>query len=166
MGSFIPNIDLTVLKKFFGGVEGRGSFIVSDTVSPILEIQDIALFQRRETLLTFDGRSLVGQTTDFTVDPGEFWLIHYLAATTETLDADQAVTLQLEVSPVGIGRLFRILVPVTIGNSEQGGIGAAFGRPLILQSAVQFGVAINAITVGAAGSLRVDLAANISRVNT
>jgi len=168
MASFIPNVDLTILKKFFGGVEGRGSFLVSDTISPILEIQDIALFQRRDTRQFSGAITTVGAIghVSLTVDAGEFWLIHYLSVVTDILDADQAVTVQLYVRPPGVAFRARLLVPVVIGNSEQGGIGAAFGRPLIIPSGTVFGAASNAITVGGAGAITLEVVANISRVTT
>jgi len=167
MGAFIPNVDLTVLKKFFGGVEGLGSFVVGDTISPILEIQDIALFQRRETLTKLVATiSVVNQAVDFTVDAGEFWLIHFLSVTTDVLDADQTVIVQLFVRPPGTSPFGRLLVPSSIGNNEQGGIGAAFGRPLILPSGARFGAVSNQITGGVAGNVKFDLLANIHRVNT
>ena len=163
MGAFIPNIDLTVLKKFFGGVEGPGSFIVGDTISPIIEIQDIALLARRENLSVVNfPMTAVSIPVQLIVPEGEFWLVHYIAMTTDVLDADQAVTVQLFIRQTNING--RVLVPTTTGNSEQGGIGAAFGRPLILSSLARFGIIINAITVGAAGNIRADMYANISRV--
>ena len=168
MAAFIPNVDLTVLKKFFGGIEGPGSFVVSDTISPILEIQDIALLARRDVLFTtVTTFTSVNQSIIRTVDEGEFWLIHYLSVTTDALDADQTITVQLFVQPPIIAPVFgRLLVPSAIGNSEAGGIGAAFGRPLILPSGTVFGAVVNQITVGAAGIVRLDLIANISRVKT
>jgi len=167
MGAFIPNVDLTVIKKFFGGVEGPGAFVVSDTISPILEIQDIALFQRRDVVEALNfAVSSVASVISLTVDAGQFWLIHYLATNTDILDADQAISIQLFVREPSVNPLGRLLVPTAVGNSEQGGIGAAFGRPLILRSGTQFGAVVNGITVGAAGSIRLDMAANISRVNT
>ena len=164
MAAFIPNVDLTVLKKFFGATEQPGAFVVSDTISPILEIQDIALFQSREIVQTTTFKTLVGQSIDLTVDEGEFWLIHYTGMFTDALDADQSINVQLFVSPPGFVGKARLLVPVVIGNSEQGGIGAAFGRPLILPSSAIFGAAINGIVVGAAGSIPLTIVANISRV--
>ena len=167
MTAFIPNVDLTGLKKFFGAPEQPGPFFVSDTISPILEIQDIALFQRRETLTLVNGSfGSVGQVHSFTVDAGQFWLVHYIAMTTDVLDADQSVTVQLFVIPTGVGSSLRLLVPVSIGNSGAGGIGAAFGRPLILPSGATFGVAINAIDPGAATAIRFDTSTNIHRVST
>ena len=166
MGAFIPNVDLTVIKKFFGGVEGPGSFVVSDTVSPILEIQDIALFQRREILKRTLTVNAVNGFVDRTVEAGEFWLIHYVSVTTDVLDADQTINIQLFSQEPGVGNLGRLLVPSSIGNSEAGGIGAAFGRPLILRSGARFGAAVNAITVGAAGSITLVLGTSITRVNT
>ena len=166
MGAFIPNVDLTVLKKFFGGVEGPGSFVVGDTISPILEIQDIALFQRRDLLTDALNLSAVNSPVQFTVDAGQFWLVHYLSFTTDTLDADQTISVQLFVREPGVAALGRLLVPVAIGNSEVGGVGAAFGRPLILRSGTVFGGVINGITVGAAGAIAMSLIANISRVNS
>ena len=166
MAAFIPNVDLTVIKKFLGGVEGPGSFVVSDTISPILEIQDIALFQRREIVSGGGTASAVNITISQTVPAGQFWLVHYISSATDALDADQSITIQLFVRSVGLSTFSRILVPVTIGNSEAGGIGGAFGRPLILPSGFIFGLAVNAITVGAAGSVRIDFQAHISRVIT
>ena len=166
MGAFIPNVDLTVIKKFFGGVEGPGAFVVGDTISPILEIQDIALFQRRDLVETTVNVSAIGGVIGQVVDPGEFWLVHYVGIITDVLDADQTITMQLFVEEPAARARIRLLVPTSIGNSEQGGIGAAFGRPLILRSGTRFGAAANAITIGAAGNVAVELAANISRVRT
>jgi len=166
MTAFIPNVDLTVLKKFFGATEQPGVFLVSDIITPILEIQDIALFQSREIRQASAVKVNVGDSVQLTVAAGEFWLVHYVGINTDTLDADQAITLQLFVSPPGFTPFARLLVPVVTGNSQQGGIGAAFGRPLIVQAGTAFGAAINAITVGAAGSISMNIVANISRVKS
>ena len=165
MAQFTPNVDLTVIKRLFGAVQQPGGFIVSDVISPVIEVQDIALFARREFVTFFSTLFSLNAPTTTVVPQGEFWLVHFITMDTDILDGDQAIAFQLVILPAGQAtRDFRIGPPSSVAANEAGGIGQAFTPPLILPAGTTFGVVANQITVGAGGSIAVGVNSQITRI--
>jgi len=164
MTAFTPNVDLTAIKRLFGAVEQPGGFVVSDIISPVIEIQDLALMQRREVIRFFSNLSVVSGVVGTTVPDGEFWLVHLVTTQTDILDADQALLLQLMLIFAGSGATFRYDQPVSVAALEAGGVGRVFAPPMILPPQTLFGVVANGITPGASGSIALALTIQLTRV--
>ena len=165
MAQFTPNVDLTVIKRLFGAVQQPGGFIVSNVISPVIEVQDIALFARREFIVFFSTLFSLNAPTTTQIPDGEFWQLHYITMDTDILDGDQAITFQLVILPAGQAtRDFRMGPPSSVAANEAGGIGQAFSPPLILPSGTTFGVVANQVTVGAGGSIAVGVSSQITRI--
>jgi len=164
MTAFTPNVDLTVIKRLFGAVEQPGGFVVSDVISPVIEIQELSLMQRREVISASSNFSSVNGTVSIPVPPGENWLTHYFASATSVLNADQSITIQMMVSMPGIVPGFRFDRPVDVPADSVAGVGRVFEKPLILPAGSTIGVRAGAIVVGAAGSIGFSVAVQFTRI--
>jgi len=166
--AFFPNVDLTAIKRLFRSVEQPGPFIVTEVISPVIDIQKFIFMLQREWVNTFVVLTAVGQTLTHTIPEGEQWLIHAIASSTDTLDADQTVSLQQFITPTNVGGLgdtgTKYGRVVAVGNSEQGGSGQVFENIVIFPSGSVFGVAVNQLTIGVGGDVRLSLTALISRI--
>lgn len=153
MAAFTPNVDLTVIKRLFGAVQQPGGFVVGDIIAPVIEIQTMALMQRREFLEVFSNFSVVNSAVTTQVTPGEFWQVHLFMSRTDVLDADQSITMSLVISfPGGVNNM-RLGLPITVNASSAGGVGNIFPDPLILPAGATIGTISNEIVVGAGGSI-------------
>ncbi len=83
---------------------------------------------------------------------GEIWRMIAMGYETDTLDADQAITL----SPFVAGAVdIPLGPPASAGNSEMVVAGILFPQPVLLGPRDRIGTRVGAITVGAAGSVTV-----------
>lgn len=172
---FIPNVNLTSIKRLFGAVEQPGSFLVADQIVPTYDVGNVGLSERREWTFGSNNVSSPNGFVSKQVPAGEFWIVHMFQGATDTLDSDQAIKLQLAIR--GRGAVGTLPSPVTrIGQpveatgsaapSELTGVGQTFQPPLILDTGTDFGVVVNRLTVGAAGAISVSLAVQITRIRT
>lgn len=168
MTAFIPNVDLTVIKRLFGAVEQPGGFIVNDVISPVIEIQDLALMQRRESLTVFGNLTTTGTQVTVQVNDDQIWLVHLIGTETDGLDADQSVTMQLMINLPGALSFtrFRFEEPVSVTSLFEGGVGKIFPKPLILPSGSVVGVTANEVAAGASGIIATALNLQITRIPT
>ena len=165
MGAFTPNVDLTSIKRLFGAVEQPGGFIVSDLISPVIEIQNLALMQRREHINAFSSFGAVGAVIGEFVPEGEFWLVHSIVTDTDVLDADQALQYSLLlIPPTSSSSHFRYDQPVSINPSSEGGLGRIFEPPLILGPRMLIGMVANEITPGVAGVIAMGQSVTFTRI--
>lgn len=166
---FFPQVDLTSVKRLFGSQEDRTQFVVSEFISPTLDIATLGLMHAREFVFDNQNAAAAGVFGSFVVPDRQFWLIHLVSAASDVLDADQAATFQVAMRAPGGSAI--LTSPITrLGSIESvpassvGGVGIQFNPGMLLPPNGEFGVVINTATLGAAGAIAFSVQAQITRI--
>ena len=165
--AFIPNLDLTAIKRLFKGIEQPGPFVFGDIISPVTDITAIALLKQRESLAQQANVDTINVPISRVVEQDQSWILHAILSNTDQLDADQAIELQPMIITPGSGLTVsqaRFGDRVAVAASTFGGVGFILPTPFFLTPGQTVGVIANSITVGAAGNIGVGLQLIITRI--
>ena len=142
-------IDLLQLKG------GRIGLQFVPQIIPVVDLQQHLVTLNAswvETTIVVNSIRFVG----LVVPQDESWTIIALGSMTDTLDADQTITLQTAIQRPD-GQVYGVSFMQPIGNSERGGRGGEGIFPMVLQPGEGIGVQINIVDVGAAANIDVNV---------